>query len=277
VPSQIKPIIAPRGGLRFDLPADLISDVEMSECRNVFFEDGLIKKRYGYIQKGNNLPLSGPIIGSDQFYMFDGNDWLLVGTTLDMYRWNVTPQMWVPITTSTVLEDCEDVWVAGSGDTIATDATNYIEGSKSVKITLVAQRSDGNKLAYENITSDDITAHNSIGFWIRSSTDLAANALEIVVSESADGAKAGTYLECLTTALTADTWSFVRLAKTLTDYNAVVSVAIYANATLASGLVINIDDVRAYTPFKPVMIPQTVTYSVATMCGIRAKPTPGGL
>ncbi|UCH51647.1 MAG: hypothetical protein JSV54_02510, partial [Chloroflexota bacterium] len=216
---------------------------------NVFFEDGLIKKRYGYSQLGGNLPLSGDILGSDQFYMFDGNNWLLVCTEDDIYRLNTTPSMWVPITTSMSLDKCETAWTAGSGDTIAADSTDYIEGAKSVKITLAAQRSDGDKLAYVNIDASNITAYNSIGFWLMSSANLSAEDLEVVVSESADGAKAGTYCECLSTALTADTWTFVRVAKTLTDYNAVVSVALYANATLASGLVINIDDVRAFTPF----------------------------
>lgn len=245
---QIKPILAPRGGLNFSLPADLISDMEMSGGQNIFFEEGLVKKRYGYTQKGNNLPLSGVVNGSDQFYDFGGNSWLLKCTTTDVYKYNPTPAMWEQITTSTQLHDCDAAWTAGSGDTIAADTSDKIEGDASVKITLTAERSDGDKLAYKNITSASIIAHNSIGFWIKSSAALAANALEVVVSESADGAKSGTYCETLTTALTADTWTFVRVAKTLTDYNAVVSVALYANATLASGLIIHIDDVRAYTP-----------------------------
>jgi len=39
--TQIEPMIAMRGALRLDLPADLIASTEMSDCRNVFFEDGL--------------------------------------------------------------------------------------------------------------------------------------------------------------------------------------------------------------------------------------------
>ena len=256
-PFKIKPILAPRGGLNLTLPGDLISAMEMAGCQNVFFEEGLVKKRYGYTQKGNNLPLLGIITGSDQFYDFKGNSWLLVGTTTDVYRYNTNTSMWVHITPSMVLENCDDVWTAGSGDTIAVDGNDKIDGDYSVKITLAAERSDGDKLAYENISSADISAHNSIGFWIKSSATLAAEALEIVVTESADGAKSGTYCECLSTALTADTWTFVRVAKTLTDYNAVVSVALYANATIASGTVIRIDDVRAFTPL-------TATYDTTT-------------
>ena len=75
-------------------------------------------------------------------------------------------------------------------------------------------------MGYKDISSVDISAHSHIGFWIRSSTNLSANALEVVVSESnhASGEKTGTYVECLSTALTADAWTFVCLEKTLTDF-----------------------------------------------------------
>lgn len=85
--TQIKPVLAPRGGLRYDLPADLISEIEMSDCRNVFSEDGLIKKRYGYKTMGSNLPLDGAVLGIDQFYKFDGNSWLLAMTENEIYKW----------------------------------------------------------------------------------------------------------------------------------------------------------------------------------------------
>lgn len=94
MPTQIKTLIAPRGGLRYDLPADLIASTEMSDCRNVFFEDGLIKKRYGYSKMGSNLPLSGAIMGSDQFYDFKGNNWLIVVTENQIYKWLPASKKW---------------------------------------------------------------------------------------------------------------------------------------------------------------------------------------
>lgn len=240
--------------MNYSLQADLISDLEMANCRNVFFEDGLVKKRFGYTQKGGNLPLSGPVIGSDQFYKFDSTSWLLMGTTKDVYRWNATPSTWVHITPSTDLDKCDAGWTSPS-DTLAHDDTDRIEGSKSAKITLVAQRSDEDILAYKDISSVDITGENNIGFWIKSSVALSANALEMVVSETAyasdpkTGAEGTNYIETLTTALAADTWTFVRAAKTLTNMNAIINISLYANATIASGAVIRLDDVRGYTPF----------------------------
>jgi hypothetical protein len=68
--------------------------MEMTDCRNVFFEDGLIKKRYGYVTFGDNLPLDGAVLGMDQFYKFDGNSWLLVMTENQIYRWLPASSEW---------------------------------------------------------------------------------------------------------------------------------------------------------------------------------------
>lgn len=92
--TQIKTLLAMRGGLRYDLPADIISDLELSDCQNVFFEDGLVKKRYGYVQMGDNLPLSGAVVGIDQFYDFAGNSWLLAMTEDQIYKWLPASSIW---------------------------------------------------------------------------------------------------------------------------------------------------------------------------------------
>lgn len=94
--TQIQPILAPRGGLRFDLPADLINELEMSGGQNVIFEDGLIKKKYGYKTMGDNLPLSGAVIGSDTFIDYSANKSLLLMTTNSIYKWNGAT--WVELT-----------------------------------------------------------------------------------------------------------------------------------------------------------------------------------
>ena len=106
--TQIKPILAMRGGLNYSLPADLISETEMSDCLNVFFEDGLIKKRYGYATMGSNLPLDGAVMGIDQFYKFDGNSWLLVMTENQIYKWIPATSLWDSIS------DAEGLYGAGA-------------------------------------------------------------------------------------------------------------------------------------------------------------------
>lgn len=93
---QIQPIIAPRAGIRKDLPGDLISDLNLSDALNVFFQDGLIKKRHGYKKMGNtSLPLSGAIVGFGLFEDFIGNKRFFALTTRDLYKWNPTTGEWI--------------------------------------------------------------------------------------------------------------------------------------------------------------------------------------
>jgi len=253
------PIPIARFGLNRDIePTELIGQYSPF-MQNMVVETERLRKRLGYTTVGGNLPLSG--VGSELIQYVDagGDIHQIALTTTNAYKHNVSSDLWELITPCVEIEDCEDVWVAGSGDTIAVDSLEKVKGTKSVSIELVANRSDGDKLAYEDFDSIDIRAQNKeepeeltlthIGFWIKSSAALDAGDLELVVSEAANGAKTGTYSESLTIALTADTWTFVQVAETLTDFELVVSVALYANATLASGLILHIDDVRAYAPF----------------------------
>lgn len=92
--TKIKPIVAPRGGLNLTLPGDLIRDTEMPACRNVFFQDGFIKSRYGYRTMGINLPLSGSLLQMDQFTDFSENSWLFALTDKNIYKWDSTNTEW---------------------------------------------------------------------------------------------------------------------------------------------------------------------------------------
>lgn len=92
--TQIYTIAAPRGGLNLGLPADLISDFELANAENVFFQDGLIKSRYGYSQFGTNLPLSGSLVQADQFKDFSENTWLFTLTNKNIYSWDSSNTEW---------------------------------------------------------------------------------------------------------------------------------------------------------------------------------------
>jgi len=246
---QSHPILAP-SALRYDIGANLIGDIETPDSRNCSWQDGVIVKRPGYPRLGANLPLSGDVVGLHYFTLFSGTRYLIAATEDDLYKLNSTSERWEHITPSTVLETCDSGWSAGSGDTLVHDTTDKHMGTASMKLTLVAGRSDGDLLAYKDISSADISGHSHIGFWIKSSMALSAGDLEVVVSESnhAAGEKTGTYLETEITAIAADTWTFVRVAGTLTDFDAVISVSLFANASLTEALVLHLDDVRAYSP-----------------------------
>lgn len=242
------PIPIARGGLNKDIEPTSLGGVFTPFMLNMIIEPKRVRKRLGYSQLGTNLPLTGTGMDLIEYIDARGTVHTIAITTTHAYEYQADTNLWLQITPSIDLENCDSGWTQGSGDTVAYDTSDKIRGSGSLKITLVAERSDGNQLAYKDISSVDITSMTHIGFWIKSSINLAANALEIVVSESnhGSGEKTGTYIETLTTALVADTWKFVCLAKTLTSFNAVISCSIFANATIADATVIRLDDIRAY-------------------------------
>ena len=92
--TRIHTIVAPRGGLNLGLPGDLISDIELANAENVFFQDGFIKTRYGYKSFGSNLPLSGNLLQFDQFKDFSENTWLFALTDKNIYKWDSTNAEW---------------------------------------------------------------------------------------------------------------------------------------------------------------------------------------
>jgi hypothetical protein len=245
------PIPIAKGGINKDIEPTSLASVFTPFMLNMILEASRVRKRLGYRQLGSNLPLTGT--GAQLITYIDarGNTHDVAITTRHAYEYQGSSDMWLQITPGADLDDCESGWTAGANVTLAHDTTTKIRGAKSAKMTLDAELSDGDQMGYKDISSVDISAHTHIGFWIKSDTTLAASALEVVVSESnhAAGEKTGTYVECLATALTADTWTFVSLAKTLTDFNATISVSIYANATIASGTIVHLDDIRAYSEF----------------------------
>lgn len=242
------PIPIARNGINKDIEPTSLEGVFTPWMKNMLLEPNMIKKRLGYSQLGSNLPLTGTGMKLHQYVDARGNVHLLAMTTTHAYEYDTTAGTWILITPSKVLDACESGWTAGTNVTNA-DSTTHVQGTYSQSFTLTAARADGDKLGYTDFTAVDVSAKTYVGFWIRASAALAASALEVVVCEAANGAKTGTYVESLSTALAADTWTFVCLAKTLTSCNAVISIGLYANATLANGLVIYLDDVRGFKPF----------------------------
>lgn len=201
--TQIQPYLAPRGGLRMDLPGNLISDVEMTDCKNVFFERGLVKKRYGYSKKGDNLPLPGAVIGSDQFYLFGGSDSLLVMTTKGIWQYLSNGDYWDTIMDSNQVDDCETTWTAKTNVTVADETTDIKEGSTAQKISPDVNFTTG-LMAYHNIAMGDESSYGVVGLWIKSSIAQTAGALEFVISNDANCATETEAIDI--PAMSADTW-----------------------------------------------------------------------
>ena len=246
------PIPIARGGINRDVEPTSLDGVFTPYMLNMILEPRRVRKRLGYRQLGLNLPLKG--IGSQLMEYIDarGIKHTIAITTSHAYEYQGSSDLWLKITPSVVLDTCDAGWTGAADVTLVHDTTDKIEGTSSAKCTLDVGFSDGDQIAYKDISSIDISSYSHIGFWIKSSNNLVLEALEIVVSESnhASGEKTGTFVEVVTpTSLAADVWKFVSVAKTLTDFNAVISVSVYANKSLAESTIIHVDDIRAYNEF----------------------------
>lgn len=244
----------PLKGLNTDGEPTEFTDAYSPMMINAFVELTKIRKRRGYSKLGNlNLPLTG--IGMELIDYLDarGLRHLIALTTTKAYKYNTTEDGWDNISNFyKELHACESSWTAGTSVTAAYDTTYYKEGSKSLKLTCTAARADGDKLAYSADfgATKDCSSATYVGFWVRSSVALAANALEIVVAEDTTAAKTNHYTETLTTAaIPANTWVRVDVATDLALINLALCVGVYANATIANGTVIYIDAIEVYKPF----------------------------
>jgi len=244
--SQIHPYLAPRGGLRMDLPGNLISDTQITDCQNIFFEQGYLKKRYGYSRLGTNLPLAGQVIGSDQFYLFSGSDYLLALTTTGVWKYIPASTYWETIMTTEQEDDCETTWTAKANVTAADDTSDYKEGSTAQKISPAAGFTTG-ILAYRDQALGDKSAYGLVRIWVKSSIALTAGQLEVVISNSAACASEEENIDL--PAMAADTWYlwFVSIA-TPAGINSVDSIGLKATADFGA-CDIRIDDIHFVAPF----------------------------
>ena len=266
--TNIHPYLAPRGGLRMDLPGNLISDTEMSDCQNVFFEQGLVKKRFGYVEIGTNLPLPGKVIGCDQFYLFGGTDSLLVMTTKGVWKYIPNSTYWETIMTKEQADDCETTWTAKTSVTVADDTTagNYKEGTMSQKISPAAAFTTG-ILAYRDQALGDKSGYGVVRLWIKSSIALTAGQLEFVISNSAACATEEENIDI--PALAADTWYlfFVAMA-TPAGIDSIDSLGLKATADFGA-CDIRIDDIGFVTTFSSDVVYDSDTTNFCTYDYIR--------
>lgn len=244
--TKIHPVLAPLGGLRLDRPGDLIDDGEMTGAQNVSFENGMVRKRFGYVQKGDNLPLAGAIRGLDLFELFDGNKYLCAVDTKLAYKWLPNQSQWDTISEESTEDDCETNWTAAANVTSALDATDFKEGSNSVKLTVGAAFTTG-VVAYHDAAFGDLTDYGFVRLWIKSSVATTAGQLQFLIDNTSACASP---LETIDIpALAADTWTIVILE--IDDPTALGAVAsIGLNAASDPGeAIIRIDEIKFVKEF----------------------------
>ena len=138
------------------------------------------------------------------------------------------------------IEDCEDVWVAGTGASVISVVAGKV-GTNAVRDTTTTLGASA--LMMTEIIAKNLTAYDGVYFWFRSSVTAAAGDLALLLD---DTALCASPLEVLSLpALTAATWTqcFVRLADP-SLLASLISVGMRQVTDLADGT-FDVDDVQA--------------------------------
>ncbi len=248
MPIQTTPMPAPIGGERQDVPASLISPFQMSDSMNVQMQEGYVEKRYGYDRFGGTQPLSGPITGAFRFQNFGSTTNQLIGTTLDLYKWNSSSSEFDILTPlDVVVDDCEVNWTAKANVVSALDAVDFKENANSVKLTVAGAFTTG-ILATNDFSGQDWSSSTHARFWIKSSVALDAGDLQFLADDTSACASP---LETIDVpALVADTWTRVLLplADAASD-TAIISIGLQATVDVGVDTVIRVDDFNSYICF----------------------------
>lgn len=232
---------------------------------NMIVEPWGVRKRLGYSSIGINLPLPG--IGMELIQYTDARGIVhqLALTDTGVFLYDSSVDQWLNIGAATIVEDCEDDWVADNANTCAAQATVNKVGTNAILVNIDADIAKGDLLCYEGIVEDDLTTSGIFTVWLRCDKALSANTLEIVLSNTAAASdpKTGTdgtdYITLTNPlAMAADIWYNFNIPLTgddiMTNMDAVIQVALYCNhATELDGATtetnIYIDDLKTTVAF----------------------------
>lgn len=159
--------------------------------------------------------------------------------------------VWVESTQRYLLEDCDVEWTGVDTDvTQEVDDVDYQEGGGSIKFTVGTGISNGDVIAYKNLSSaEDLSPYKKISFWITVSSALAAADLCLLLDNTLG---CGSPLETISLpAVEANTRTFVEctLANPASDI-AIASIGFEYNANKKANI-IWFDDIRAVMDGQP--------------------------
>jgi hypothetical protein len=144
--------------------------------------------------------------------------------------------------TGKVIDSADSAWTGGTNVTVATDDKLKKRG-KSNKLT-IGSVSTGAVIAYNAITSINISDYTHIEWWARASFTTTAADYKLLLDDTAGSGSAIELLEF--PALTADTWTFCRVALAKADEDkAIISVGIEDDVGDNDNQTLWIDDIRA--------------------------------
>ena len=126
--------------------------------------------------------------------------------------------------------------------TQATDGEDKKEGNSSLKVTVAAGASAGDKIT-DSISSLNISKYDTVEFWAKCSIATTAGQLQILLD---DTASCGSPTETLSVpALTADTWTYCRVSMANPESDtAIISVGLKYTSDIGAAT-IWLDDIKA--------------------------------
>ncbi len=228
------------GGINILKDPLYIADKESPNIICGRYDKGILKKDMGWTAFG--LPLLGVPMYIDTYYKSDGVYRVLCFTTTSAYKYDSTIGDWYDITRGVELTDCETAWTASASITATADGTYYKKGTYSAKLAIAAGFTTG-LAAYYDISSKDLTTHDHIHLWVRSSVALAAGDIQLLLDNTSGCVSPVETIDF--PAIVADTWTRVSLTiATPASCGAIVSVGL--NVAVDKGACnIYLDDIRS--------------------------------
>jgi hypothetical protein len=144
-----------------------------------------------------------------------------------------------------VIEDCEVAWDehTNANVTNTADVVLFKKGTHSAKLAVAIGATADELLSTNNFAAKNVALYTHIAFWLRSSVNLAAGDLQLLLDETAQCASP---LETLNIPATlANTWTFHKLTLAApASLTAIISIGIKQHVDKAA-FDLYIDDVRA--------------------------------
>lgn len=258
-----KPIFLPNKGQVLNAPEEFLVEQYSPYSRNMEFYNQLFQRRGG-LGKFSNTALSGAVLSCPSFEkLTTGAHYSIFCTKKDIYsfdfslsRFDILTPIYQVGTVKVVngsavvngglnIDNCDDAsvaWVDGSGGDVtpSRDTSDKQDGTASVKLT-VGAGAGVELLAYHNISSVNLSAYDSVGFWLKSTVALNSGDLQFLIDNTASCASP---LETINIpSISANTWTWVNIPiATPASLTAVVSIGI-KQAVDKGAMVLNIDQI----------------------------------
>jgi len=272
--------IAKQGLNEYDNPASL-KGLYSPYMKNMLIEGKTLRKFRGYrrFKEGSDIVrnlkvLNSPEIGQRILQYNDavGNNHLIAVTDTNIFKWIDQGEnfSWSCISRGLSVDSCDTDWtkvhasfsLTGGGgveydkdtlqyddsDTLYNGSVEQVSGEGLFGVNCDTSAADTNIIAYNNFSSIDLTAHTHVSGWIRRGSQKLTNSPTLVISEAANGAKTGDYVEVtIPDPDRIDTWRFFSVEVDLSNLNAAVSIGVY-NDNLTADEWFYLDEIRVTTP-----------------------------